>query len=286
MRKVALVTGANKGIGFAIVAGLCRKFQGDVILASRDLTRGQEAVKKLEDQGLKPRLHQLEITDPTSVSTIKEFLLKEYGGLDVLVNNAAIAYPVQCSEPFLTQARESLRVNYFATVAVCRELFPVLRAGARVVNISSSAGMLFRVPGQKLRDKISDPSRTEEDLDKIAQDYLKDVEQGIHEQNGWSGSAYSTSKVLITSWTLLQQRKFDADTSRPDIVINAVHPGYVNTDMTRGKGTLSIEDGAKSPLFAALIPPGEGPKGSMIWWTSDVVDWANDVIQVMEKPKK
>ena len=285
-RKVALVTGGNKGIGFAIVAGLCRGFRGDVILASRDLSRGREAVRKLEAQGLKPKLHQLEIDNPQSVSAVKDFLLKEYGGLDLLVNNAAIAFPVHCSEPFLVQAQETLKVNYFATVAICHELFPILRPGARVVNVSSSAGMLFRVPGQQLREKLSNPSRTEEEIDALAKEYLTQVEQGIHEKVGWSNSAYSTSKVLLTSWTLLQQKKFDADTSRPDIVINAVHPGYVNTDMTRGKGTLSIEEGAKSPIFAALIPPGEGPRGKMIWYTTDVVDWANEVIQVMEKPSR
>lgn len=285
-KKVALVTGGNKGIGFAIVEGLCRSFQGDVILGSRDLQRGQAAVDKLKEKGLNPILHQLEISEPASLTATKKFLLDNYGGLDVLVNNAAIAFPVDSQEPFLKQARETMRINYTSTIAACRELFPILRAGARVVNVSSSAGMLFRVPGKEIKERLSSESLTEEDVDAIVEQYLQDVEKGVHLDKGWSGNAYSTSKVLMTAWTLIQQKKFDADTSRPDIVINAVHPGYVNTDMTRGKGTLPIEEGAKSSIFAALISPQGEPRGKMIWYTCDVVNWAGDEIQVMEKPGK
>lgn len=88
---VALVTGSNKGIGLAIVWELCRQFSGDVVLTARDVVRGQAAVKQLEAEGLSPRFHQLDIDDLQSIRVLRDFLCKEYGGLDVLVNNAAIA---------------------------------------------------------------------------------------------------------------------------------------------------------------------------------------------------
>ena len=284
VKKVALVTGGNKGIGFAIVEGLCRSFQGDVILGSRDLQRGEAAVEKLKAKGLNPILHQLEISEPASLAATKKFLLDNYGGLDVLVNNAAIAFPVKCDVPFEKQAEETMRINYSATIAACRELFPILRAGARVVNVSSSCGLLFQIPGENIRQRLTDASLSQEDVDSMAQEYLEAVNQRVHLDKGWSGSAYCTSKVLMTAWTLLQQKKFDADTDRPDIVINATHPGYVKTDMARGKGVLSIEEGAKSSIFAATIPPNQGPKGKLIWYTCDAVDWARDELRVMEKP--
>nr|XP_042114874.1 carbonyl reductase [NADPH] 3-like [Peromyscus maniculatus bairdii] len=89
--QVALVTGGNRGIGFAITRDLCRKFSGDVVLTARDEAPGQAAVQQLQAEGLSPRFHQLDIDDPQSIRALRDFLLEEYGGLDVLVNNAGIS---------------------------------------------------------------------------------------------------------------------------------------------------------------------------------------------------
>lgn len=90
--RVALVTGANKGVGFAIARDLCRRFSGDVVLTARDEARGRAAVQQLQAEGLSPRFHQLDITDLQSIRTLRDFLKKEYEGLDVLINNAGIAF--------------------------------------------------------------------------------------------------------------------------------------------------------------------------------------------------
>ena len=86
--RVAVVTGANKGIGFAIVRGLCKQFTGDVYLTARDEGRGQAAVASLNAEGLSPKFHQLDITSQESIDTLKKFILEKYGGIDVLINNA------------------------------------------------------------------------------------------------------------------------------------------------------------------------------------------------------
>lgn len=88
------VTGGNKGIGFAIVKQLCQQFDGVVYLTARDVTCGLDAVKQLEEENLKPKFHQLDITDENSISTFRDYIEKTYEGIDVLVNNAAIAYKV------------------------------------------------------------------------------------------------------------------------------------------------------------------------------------------------
>lgn len=88
------VTGGNKGIGFAIVKALCQEFDGNVYLTARDTNRGMSAVSDLENQGLKPKFHQLDINDDSSVAKFHDYLKDTYGGLDVLVNNAAIAFKV------------------------------------------------------------------------------------------------------------------------------------------------------------------------------------------------
>lgn len=95
------VTGGNKGIGFAIVKGLCEKFNGIVYLTARDIGRGEVAVGKLKAKGLSPRFHQLNITDQTSVNKFQDYLKSTHGGIDLLINNAAIAFKVKYKTKYL-----------------------------------------------------------------------------------------------------------------------------------------------------------------------------------------
>ncbi|XP_065208818.1 carbonyl reductase [NADPH] 3-like [Planococcus citri] len=273
LRKVAVVTGSNKGIGYAIVKGLCQDFQGDVYLTARDEDRGSAAVKSLKELGLNPKFYQLDITDNQSVTKLKDYLVQEYGGLDVLVNNAAIAFKVSAPEPFEVQAEETIRVNYIATRNVCDILFPILRPHARVVNVSSSAGHLSRIPSESLRQKFASENLTVNELDDLMNTFVKDSKENKHSSSGWGNSAYAVSKVGVSALTRIQQREFLKD-QREDIVVNSVHPGYVDTDMSSHKGHLTIEQGAVSSLYAALLPENiTEPKGAYIWDNKDIIDW-------------
>ncbi len=98
MARVAVVTGSNKGIGFAIVRGLAKKFEGDVFLTSRSEERGTEAVKELKKEGLDVKFHQLDIDDRDSILKLRDFLKENYGGLDILINNAGIAFKNDATE--------------------------------------------------------------------------------------------------------------------------------------------------------------------------------------------
>uniref|UniRef100_A0A673SZG0 Carbonyl reductase 1 n=1 Tax=Suricata suricatta TaxID=37032 RepID=A0A673SZG0_SURSU len=129
--RVALVTGANKGIGFAIVRDLCRKFSGDVVLTARDEARGRAAVQQLQAEGLSPRFHLLDIDDLQSIRALRDFLLKEYGGLDVLVNNAGIAFRGQNHIPLPIKAEVTMKTNFFGTRDVCTELLPLVKPQGR-----------------------------------------------------------------------------------------------------------------------------------------------------------
>lgn len=271
--KVAVVTGSNKGIGFAIVRGLCSKFDGDVLLTARDEGRGKDAIKELEREGLKPKFHLLDISSIDSIKALGSFLKTQYGGIDVLVNNAAIAYKNADTAPFPEQAENTIRINVFDTLNVCRELFPLLRPHARVVNLSSSAGKLSRIPGKRLQEKFLSPTLTEEELSSLMSQFVKDAKDGVHEEQGWGNSAYVVSKVGVNALTFMQHRKFQDDT-RADIVINAVHPGFVDTDMTSHKGPLTPDQGAESSLYCALLPPNvKSPRGEFIWNDKTVAAW-------------
>lgn len=268
--RVAVVTGANKGIGFAIVRGLCKGFDGTVYLTSRNEELGKNAVAALQQEGLNPNYHQLDITVPSSIEAFRDYIKEKYGGIDILVNNAAIAFKNNATEPVSVQAEQTLFVNYFSVLSTCEILFPIVRNGGRVVNISSSAGHLTNIPSEKLRNRFSDPTLTIEELSNLMRQYIEAAKQGTQAAE-WGNSSYAVSKVGLTALTKIQQRLLE----NRDIKVNAVHPGYVDTDMSSHKGILSIDEGAVAPLFLALEAP-DSVRGQYVWYNKKIVSWVDD----------
>ena len=267
--RVAVVTGGNKGIGFAIVRALCKQFDGDVILTARNEGLGREAVAKLEGEGLKPRFHQLDITSVESIAALNQFLQTTYGGLDVLVNNAGMAFMDGTTVPFSEQAIVTIRTNFTGTLDVCRGLFPLLRPHSRVVNVSSKLGRLA-ILKPNLREKFSSPQLTEEELVALMEQFVSDVAAGDHTSKGWGNTAYGTSKIGVTALTKIQARQM---AGKEDILVNACCPGWVKTDMAGDKAPLTPDQGAETPVYLALRPAGS-PSGEF-WSKCAVVDWTN-----------
>jgi carbonyl reductase 1 len=271
--RVAVVTGGNKGIGLAIVEKLCIQFDGHVYLTARDVTRGQESVDALAKKGLNPKFHQLDIESIESINHFRDYLKSTYGGLDVLVNNAAIAFKVSATEPFAEQAETTIRVNYTAHLNVCEALFPLLRDHARVVNVSSSVGQLGFIKSAELRQQFISESLTIPELSKLMQQFVKDAKDNVIAEKGWYSSAYGMSKVGVTALTRIQQRELDKS-GKVDIIVTAVHPGYVATDMTSFKGFLTTEQGATAPVICALLPKNSTDyKGAYVWEDGKIAKW-------------
>lgn len=293
---VAVVTGSNKGIGLAIVRALCKKYQGDVFLTSRDQARGLDAVAALKKEGLHPKFLVLDIDNEETIVKLRNFMVEKYGGIDILVNNAGILFMGSSTVPFGEQATLTLAINYWGTKKVCQILFPILRPGARVVNMSSSAGFLPRiqvgvknkVKNDEIVERLSADDLTVEELDVHMKNFEETAQTGTHADDGWpdvyyplNNSTYIVSKVGLSALTRIQQREMATD-PRPDIAINHVHPGLVDTDMTGHAGftynnvqftPTSVERGAEAPVFAALLPPGTSMRGAYIWHDCQVVDW-------------
>ena len=164
----------------AIIKELCAKVDGDVYLTSRDEKRGKTAIEELKNLGFEPHYHQLDIDDESSVVKFRDYLKETYGGLDVLVNNAAIAFKNAATEPFGEQAAITLRTNFFNTLRECQILFPILRPHARVVNLSSYAGHLTKIAGQEpeaslLRRQLASSDLTTEQLSRMMKEFVKYV---------------------------------------------------------------------------------------------------------------
>ncbi|XP_036304472.1 carbonyl reductase [NADPH] 3 isoform X1 [Pipistrellus kuhlii] len=275
--RVAVVTGANKGIGFAIARDLCRRFSGDVVLTARDAARGRAAVQQLQAEGLSPRFHPLDIDDPQSIRALRDFLRQEYGGLNVLVNNAGIAFKVDDPTPFDVQAEVTLKTNFFATRNVCNELLPIIKPHGRVVNISSLQGSrALEQCSQPLKEMFCCEDLTEGDLVELMKKFVEDTKNEVHEREGWPSSAYGVSKLGVTVLSRILARRLDEKRKADRILLNACCPGWVKTDMAGAFGTRTLEEGAETPVYLALLPPdATEPQGQLVrdkvvqkWWES------------------
>ena len=122
-----------------------------------------------------------------SVVKLASDIEKKHGGINILVNNASIAFEFNeepSKEPFAYQAKETIHTNYFGTRMVCKHLFPLLRSGARVVNMSSDSGFLAMIPGETLRNKLKRTDLSIDELDNIMNDFVDAAQAGKHEANG------------------------------------------------------------------------------------------------------
>ncbi|KAK7800898.1 hypothetical protein U0070_007042 [Myodes glareolus] len=256
--RVALVTGANKGIGFAITRDLCRKFSGDVVLTARDEARGKAAVQQLQAEGLSPRFHQLDIEDLQSIRALRDFLRKEYGGLNVLVNSAGIAFRMDDSAPFDIQAETTLKTNFFATRNVCSELLPIVKPHGRVVNVSCLQGSkALENCSEDLQEKFRCDTLTEGDLVDLMKKFVEDTKNEVHEREGWPDSAYGVSKLGVTVLSRILARQLDEKRKGDRILLNACCTGW--------EGSRTAEEGAETPVYLALLPPdATEPQGQLV----------------------
>ncbi|XP_071180744.1 carbonyl reductase [NADPH] 3-like [Mytilus galloprovincialis] len=268
-RKVAVVTGSNKGVGFGIVRGLCQKFHGDVYLTSRDERRGRDAVRELEKEGLSPKFHQLDVTDKRSIYTIKNFLEKTYGGLDILVNNAGIMKSFHTKE----EGNKVIETNYVSVVNISEALFPLLRPNARVVNVSSRMGNFtaFNMK-EETKMKFASQNLTVKELTSLVWEYYNLFDCPNFDPNLYIGQfAYGVSKLGLNRLTSILQRDMSAD--QRQILVNSCCPGYVDTDMSDHKGLLTVDQGADTPVYLALLPADEKSIAGEMVCERVVVKW-------------
>ncbi|XP_061339968.1 (+)-neomenthol dehydrogenase-like [Gastrolobium bilobum] len=269
--RYAVVTGANKGIGFETVKELASNGV-KVVVTARDENRGHEAVEKLKEFGFSDLVifHQLDVTDPASIASLVEFVKTDFGRLDILVNNAGIN-GVNLDEMVgstifsdkLTQtyemAEKCLTTNYYGAKETIEAFLPLLQLSnsPRIVNVSSQAGLLKNISNEWANGVLDDAENlTEERIDEVLKEFVKDFKEGSIENKGWPTnlSAYKVSKAAMNSYTRILAKK------HPNFCINCVCPGFVKTDINGYTGILSVDQGAASVVRLALLPDGS-PSG-------------------------
>ncbi|KAH6829231.1 Rossmann-fold superfamily protein [Perilla frutescens var. hirtella] len=259
---IAVVTGGNRGIGFEIVHQLA--LHGiTVILTSRETGVGEEAAKVLQEGGLNVVFHQLDIIDLSSVDAFSEWVKEQYGGIDILINNAGVNYNAG-SDNSVEHAEQVIRTNYFGTKNMIKAMIPLMRPsepGARIVNVSSKLGRLNgrrnRIENAEMRKKLEDDELLSEELiDEVVNTFLEQARDGTWKQGGWPHvfTDYSLSKLAVNTYTRLMAREFASRPEGQKIYINCYCPGWVRTAMTSWAGHISIEDGADTAVWLALLP--------------------------------
>ena len=227
---VALVTGANRGIGLAVARGLAERGLS-VLLGSRDPARGEAAAEVLRTDGLSARALPLDLNDDDSVLGAAATVDREVGRLDVLVNNAAVKLEFHPSAPShapLDLVRATYETNVFGTIRVLQAMLPLLARSPspRIVNVSSGLGSLTlaTTEGTKYRDRPL--------------------------------LSYNTAKAALNSVTV----QFANELRHTPFKVNAVDPGPTDTEMTRGTAERTAEQGAVAVLRMALLED-DGPTG-------------------------
>jgi NAD(P)-dependent dehydrogenase (short-subunit alcohol dehydrogenase family) len=249
MTRIALVTGANQGVGFQVTKELVASGT-TVYLGSRDLARGEKAAAEI-GEGAIPI--QIDVTDAASIAAAADRIRGEVGHLDLLVNNAGISKTVdrkfgspeaieasKASTASLDEVRAIWEVNVFGTLAVYQAMLPLLREGtdARIVNVSSGVGSLTT---------NADPS---------------------YQYHSMYGPGYAASKTAENGITVAMMVELEST----DIKINLVSPGFTATNLNSFAGAETLEDGSREVVRVALLGP-DGPTNTFTRWENTTIPW-------------
>jgi NAD(P)-dependent dehydrogenase (short-subunit alcohol dehydrogenase family) len=237
-RRVAVVSGANRGIGKEIARKLSAAGL-EVVVGSRDVAAGQAVAREIGG-----RAFPLDVTDRGSVGALAE----EVGTVDVLVNNAGIAMDGFDENV----ARRTTQTNFFGAMHLTDALLPKMKDGARIVMVSSGMGELSGI-GEPPRRKLAEPELTREELCRLVDGFVLSVQNGTHEAHGWPSSAYRVSKAALNALVRVLARELEGDPRR--IRVNAACPGWVATRMGGRAAPRSPEEGADTPVWLALEAP-------------------------------
>jgi len=241
-QRVALISGANKGIGFETARQLGK--QGiTVLMGARDLAKGQAAAEQLKKEGIDARAVKFDVVNAADIKAAAEKIEKEFGKLDILINNAGVMFePIGGNNTSSVPddvVRKTFDTNFFSAISVTKAFLPLLKKSdaGRIVNVSSILGSLT------LHATEGSP---------------------IYEAKAL---AYDASKAALNSFTIHLAHELKGT----KIKVNSAHPGWVKTDMGTDAAPMNIVDGAKTEVELATLG-ADGPTGGF-FHMGEAINW-------------
>ncbi|MED6164879.1 hypothetical protein PIB30_094322, partial [Stylosanthes scabra] len=257
---VAVVTGGNKGIGFALVKQFA-ELGLTVVLTARDYHKGQAALQALHQSHALHANHihflLLDVSDPLSIKHFASSFQAKFGPtLDILVNNAGVSFN-ELDENTVEYAKTVMNTNFYGPKLLIQALLPLFRCSSssssisRVLNISSRLGSLNKLRNRKMREVLEREELEEEEIEEMVKRFLEDVKNGRWENEGWPlhWTDYSVSKLALNAYSRVLAKR------QPGLSVNCFCPGFTQTSMTRGKGTHTADHAASLAATLALLPP-------------------------------
>jgi len=284
--RVGAVTGANKGVGLAIVRQLALQYPKSaynngpllIYLTARNEERGKAALEIIkEDPQLKKakalqkdggladvEYLALDIDSKQSIDDFAAALKKRHpDGIDFLINNAGVA--LQGFDENVV--KDTLHSNYYGTLDATRQLLPHIKDGGRLVNVASMSGHMTSKYSDGIKSRFLNAKKPEE-ISQLMEEYTSAVAKGTY-QNDWPGNAYAVSKAGVIGMTKTIAQ-LNAQTASKTL-INVCCPGYVNTDMTKHRGVKTPDEGAQTPVLLALGDI-KGSNGEF-WQHEKIIEW-------------
>jgi NAD(P)-dependent dehydrogenase (short-subunit alcohol dehydrogenase family) len=231
-KRIAIVTGANKGIGFEICRQLGHK-DITVVLTARNKTKGELAVQSLQNEGINVSFFPLDVTDFKAIQSLIDYVKNDWGHIDILVNNAGIHLNPEESalDVKIDTIRQSMEVDVYGHIYLCQKVIPLMKENnyGRIVNMSSKAGQLSSMGAKKL--------------------------------------GYKMSKAALNVLTAV----LADEVKEHNILINAMTPGWVRTEMGGDQAPRSVVQGADTAIWLATLPDN-GPSGGF-FFERDLIPW-------------
>ena len=257
-RKLAIVTGGNRGLGLEVCRQLAQK-DYRVVLTARDLEQAKRAAASLAGAGV-VQGEQLDVASQPSIDAFAGWVRAELGSIDTLVNNAGISM-----KGFdVSVIKGTLAVNFFGALQVTRALAPLVAADGNIVMVSSGMADLSAY-SKPIKARFLDESLDIDGLVALVGEFERDVQAGDHEARGWPSSAYRVSKAALNALTRILARQ------HPGLHVNSVCPGWVKTDMGGAGASRTVEQGARGIVWAATLG-GAGPHGGF-FRDGKAIDW-------------
>ena len=253
-RKIVLITGCSRGIGYTLIDKLLeKKTKLRIIMTCRGEEKGQELYKELCEKYPEDVerffFHQLDITDETSISNLLEYIKKNFKKFDYLVNNAGYSSKGRDFNEEICE--ETFKVNYTGTVNFTEKMFGTINKNGKIIFVTSKSGTLSKLKNENLIGKFKN-AKNVDDVAKLAERFKKSIQEEKIEAEGWYKNCFAISKLLLNFYAKLVIKK--REISRESISVYAVHPGWCKTDMGGPHAPLEVAEGAERIIYLLELP--------------------------------